>query len=321
MTLSIIVPVHNGALYLKQCLDSLLYQSVSIDEIIIVNDHSTDETYKICREYIKANKQVVYLESMKKGVSAARNYGIEHATGDIIGFCDADDIEIREMCKTVKNHFRNRPATQILITGYEKLFADVEKRNAKICRYRNSEFWSKNKALKHTIFDENILGSVCNKFFKSELIRNIKFDEKLLFCEDMDFALRAISRCKDKDIYVSSKITYQYVINKNSVTNNENALFEHSTEELWYNVAFFKMAERDYISPNIRKYLYYKVFVFSLNIISFYETGINREAILKKNIRKTLPSFIFLFWILPWENFKYFIKYIFRIRRMKPFSW
>lgn len=321
MTLSIIVPVHNGAPYLNQCFDSLFSQSVPIDEIIIVNDHSTDETNKICQEYIKTNKQVVYYESMKSGVSAARNYGIEHATGDIIGFCDVDDIETIEMCKTVKNFFRNHPDTKILITGYEKQFNDVEGSNTKIYRYRTSQFWPMNKALKHTIFDENVLGSVCNKFFKSELIRNIKFDEKLVFCEDMDFALRAISRCKNQDIYVTNKITYQYIINKNSVTNNENALFEQSTGELRYNIAFLKMAERDYIPPNIKKYLYYKVFVFSLNIISFYETGIKHEAILKKNIRKTLPAFILLFWILPWENFKYFVKYILRIRRMKPFRW
>lgn len=321
LVLSIIIPVHNGAQYIGQCLDALLTQSYAIDEVVVVNDHSTDETCSISMRYVDANSQIVYCESEEYGVSAARNFGLKHASGNLIGFCDADDIENSCMCEVVKQHFNNYPDTKLLITGYEKVYGKDGNKSSQIYRCKRSGEWTKEKAAAHAIYNDNILGSVCNKFFRTVLLEDIKFDENFILCEDMDFVLKAIDRCKNHEVYVLKKITYQYVINNNSVTNRKSELFDRKSNELRYNIAFLKMAERKYASKNIRKYLHYKVFEFSLNVISYYDLKQEQEISLKRCVRENLFYFLSLFWISPVNNFKYLIKLSFHIKNKKPFMW
>lgn len=88
---SVIVPVFNTGKYLHKCLNSLLSQTDSGIEIVIVDDGSTDESPAICDAYAKKYKNVVVIHQANKGVSSARNAGIEAATGEYIGFVDSDD--------------------------------------------------------------------------------------------------------------------------------------------------------------------------------------------------------------------------------------
>ena len=89
---SIIVPCHNAAPYLKECLDSLLAQTLREIEIICIDDGSRDETADILREFAAKDARVrpIFFEK-NRGVSCARNAGLAAAQGECIGFCDADD--------------------------------------------------------------------------------------------------------------------------------------------------------------------------------------------------------------------------------------
>ena len=96
MKISVIVPVYNVELYLSKCLDSLVHQTIESIEIIVVNDGSTDNSQKIIDEYKTKypNKIKSYIKS-NGGLSDARNYGIDKANGQYIGFVDSDDyVEI-----------------------------------------------------------------------------------------------------------------------------------------------------------------------------------------------------------------------------------
>jgi len=89
--LTVIIPVHNAAPWLRVCLDSLLAQSRPIDEIIAVDDASTDASQKILAEYARICPQLKILQSNGVGASGARNAGLDAATGDWLAFVDADD--------------------------------------------------------------------------------------------------------------------------------------------------------------------------------------------------------------------------------------
>ena len=91
MKFSIIVPVFNVEKYLSSCLESILKQTYDNFEVIIVDDGSTDNSYKIIEEYSKSDKRFKKYKKKNGGVSSARNYGITKATGDYILFVDSDD--------------------------------------------------------------------------------------------------------------------------------------------------------------------------------------------------------------------------------------
>lgn len=86
MKLSVIIPVYNVEKYIEECLDSIVKQSVDNVEVICVNDGSTDNSLKVLQEYEKKYNYIYVYSKENGGLSSARNYGIERATGDYIFF-------------------------------------------------------------------------------------------------------------------------------------------------------------------------------------------------------------------------------------------
>ena len=82
--ISIIVPIYNSEKYLRQCIESILKQSYKNIEVLLINDGSPDSAADICKEYIEKDSRCHYYEKENGGLSDARNYGIERATGDFI---------------------------------------------------------------------------------------------------------------------------------------------------------------------------------------------------------------------------------------------
>ena len=90
--ISVIIPVYNAEPYLNRCIDSVLASAYSDFEIILVNDGSTDRSPDICRAYAENDIRVVFLSQENRGVSSARNLGLEAARGEWIVFLDSDDF-------------------------------------------------------------------------------------------------------------------------------------------------------------------------------------------------------------------------------------
>ena len=89
--ITIIIPVYNASLYLKECLDSVLNQTLKNTEIICIDDGSTDNSYEILHEYATKDNRFIILQQENKGAGAARNKGMEIAKGKFLAFLDADD--------------------------------------------------------------------------------------------------------------------------------------------------------------------------------------------------------------------------------------
>ena len=89
--ISVIIPIYNTAAYLPRCLDSILQNTYRSLEIICVNDGSTDDSAVILERYAAADSRIIAVNQENAGVSAARNTGLDMATGDFIAFVDSDD--------------------------------------------------------------------------------------------------------------------------------------------------------------------------------------------------------------------------------------
>lgn len=95
MKISIIVPVYNAEKTIEYCIDSIITQKTKFEiELILVEDYSTDRSYEICLALKKKYTEIKLYRTNGKGVSAARNTGLSHSTGDVVGFCDSDPIFI-----------------------------------------------------------------------------------------------------------------------------------------------------------------------------------------------------------------------------------
>jgi len=92
LTVSVVVPVFNGAQYLAEAIDSLLAQTRPATEIVVVDDGSTDASLAVAQSYAERHGHVIVVTQPNGGASAARNAGIALATGDVLAFLDADDI-------------------------------------------------------------------------------------------------------------------------------------------------------------------------------------------------------------------------------------
>lgn len=113
--ISVIVPVYNGAGYLDRCLDALLASSYESCEVIVVDDASTDDSAKICRQKGVAVFQLPH----QSGPAAARNYGAEKAQGDILLFVDSDVVVQQDTVARVAADFTNNPNTAAVFGSYD----------------------------------------------------------------------------------------------------------------------------------------------------------------------------------------------------------
>ena len=102
MVFSIIVPVYNTEKYLSKCIESIISQTFSDFELILVNDGSTDSSGNICDDYAKQDSRIKVLHSENKGVTHARKLGVNQAKGDFVLLIDSDDTFVNNFLEEIK---------------------------------------------------------------------------------------------------------------------------------------------------------------------------------------------------------------------------
>lgn len=213
--ISIIIPAYNICDYIGKCLDSVLAQTHTNLEIIVVDDGSTDSTGDIINEYAERESRIKAIHQENSGVTRARFRGIVIATGEYIGFIDGDDyIEPQMYEKLLKNAERFK--ADISHCGYQMVFPDGH-----IDYYYNTRRFSKhdnNTALRELLEGSTIEPGLCNKLYHSELFleflqsnvmdMNIKNNEDLL----MNYYLFKLAK---SSVY-EDICPYHYMLRKNS---------------------------------------------------------------------------------------------------------
>ena len=116
--ISIIIPVYNTAQYLDQCLESVLVQSYTDWECIVVDDGSTDNSGEICDKWGKRDSRFVILHQKNQGVSAARNKGLERCKGEYICFIDSDDWVEPTYLSHLYDGMKNNEGVDMVVSGF-----------------------------------------------------------------------------------------------------------------------------------------------------------------------------------------------------------
>lgn len=190
MQFSLIVPVHNGEQYIKRAVDSALNQTLPFYEIILVENGSTDNSLAICQFYEQEYQQIKLLRSTPKGVSQARNQGLDAATGEYVLFLDADDILDKLLIETLTQKIEeNNSQCDIYQFNFTQEFSNgTTKINPYILPegiYKGNEFMYQSikkfrEEMKHMVWSM--------AFKKSTLDRlQLRFDTELDMFEDILF--------------------------------------------------------------------------------------------------------------------------------------
>lgn len=228
---SIIIPIYKVELYLKRCLDSILSQTYSNLEIILVDDGSPDRCPKICDEYAAKDKRIVVIHKNNGGLSEARNAGLDICKGDYISFVDSDD-------------WVDEKYTEVLLNLAIKENADItigeNIQTSGICNKPNNiskiQIYTSKEALYH-LFNQNHTAFIisCGKLYRKELFSNIQFPIGK-FHED-EFTTYILFYRSKKIIYTNS-ILYYYFRHSNSITGSRHPWDVLEVFEQRYN--FFK---------------------------------------------------------------------------------
>ena len=129
--LSVIVPVYNAENFLERCVNSLTHQTYRNLEILLVNDGSKDNSLLLCQKFAEQDDRIKVFDKPNGGASSARNFGLKHATGDYIGFCDADDFHDADSFETLIRIMEENdlPTIECLAKVYNPQLSLIEKDN------------------------------------------------------------------------------------------------------------------------------------------------------------------------------------------------
>ena len=199
---SIIVPIYNVDKYLEKCINSILSQSYTNFELLLIDDGSTDLSGDICDKYAELDGRVRVIHKKNGGVSSARNVGIDCSIGEWIAFVDADDWIYPSFLNDFSvNFFRD---ADLYIQGYVD-----SNGNEFVCANR---YWYSDNLIVELddIYLGQLYGFVWNKLFKSSIIKDnaLWFSEKITMIEDLLFIYNYL--LYSKSVFNISQINYYY---------------------------------------------------------------------------------------------------------------
>lgn len=205
--ISIIIPVYKVEPYLRKCVDSVLVQTYTNLEIILVDDGSPDNCGKICDEYAEKDKRVKVIHKENGGLPQARKSGFDISIGEYILNVDSDDF--------IENYMVEKLYDKAKEDNYDIILCDFFWENQKLLPYKKQSLIDKIQIIKNILIGNFQYGFVWNKFFKREIYSKIEFPV-ISFIEDRVISVQAVYFA-NKIGYVHEQL-YHYMYNKNSLS-------------------------------------------------------------------------------------------------------
>lgn len=222
--ISVVIPVFNAEKYLKQCIDCVVAQTYDNYEIIIINDGSTDKSGEIIDFYTKKCDKIHSFLKQNGGVSSARNYGIDKASGDYICFVDADDIIENSYLDILYNALQG--IADCSVGGFK--YINVIKEKEIIVLPLKNEIKNLNDSILDFIDYEkpDWQRYMVNRLFKMSVIKqhHLKFREDIFFKEDGLFLIDYLC-ASNGFVGYANKIIYYYRQNLDSALGSLNKKF------------------------------------------------------------------------------------------------
>lgn len=223
---SVIVPVYNVEKYIRKCLDSLVNQTLEDIEIIIVNDGSEDTSIDIVKEYVEKYKNIKVYEKENGGLSDARNYGLQFATGKYIAFLDSDDYVDVNLYKRMYEKAKTEDSDMVECNFYWT----YDKKTRK-------DIGQKYKGQKEMFEKARVVA--WNKLYKKEVLDKAKVQfPKGLRYEDVEFFYKLIPYIESVS-FVKEPLIY-YVQRKQSIVNTQNEKTKDIFTVLENVIAYYK---------------------------------------------------------------------------------
>lgn len=308
---SIIVPVYKAEAYLHRCVDSILAQTFTDFELLLIDDGSPDKSGEICDEYAQKDKRIRVFHKNNGGVSSARNFGLNNACGDWTTFVDSDDfLDISSL--KIMYELTNRYDSDLycfkyrISNGFDIVLSKYDLQKSTICNM------SKDSMIKKILTYQTNCGP-CAKLFRTEKLKKHKFDETLRIGEDLLLNLSYISNLQ-KPIIHSDACVYNYYMNTQSVMHSKDLTIEYAM--LSERVAIFLASDSRYVKYiNIFKMInLFQSYAIRNKCPSRKDTRLMcswDNEILTKNINPILFQFMKDFraaYLLAWSRLKF--KYI-----------
>ena len=249
--ISIIIPIYKAESYLHRCIDSILAQTNTEWELLLIDDGSPDKSGDICDEYSKKDPRIKVFHKSNGGVSSARNLGLDYAKGQWITFIDADDYVDSCFCNINEAEINDIIIKRNYIVDIDNSIKETKQFDTPSFIANMEEFLSQN--LYATIF-RNPWG----KFFKSNIIKNIRFPLGQRIGEDTAFMFTVLS--KTKKIVFNNEGGYYW--QKGEIPDSLKYKLSYK-ESIQFNNNLYKRYEQINIScPRLERFL--MVYFFSL---------------------------------------------------------
>lgn len=211
--ISVIIPVYNVEEYLSRCLDSVIKQTYTNLEIIVVDDGATDNSGKICDEYREKDKRIKVIHKLNGGLSDARNVGLDTATGEYISFIDSDDWVSNDYIEylyllLVKNE------CDVSVCGFCRTKEKILKKKMET---KKIEIYEKEVAVENLLY-QKISTSAWGKLFRIKLWDDVRFEVGKIY-EDVEPIYLIFQ--KSKRVVVTNQNKYFYFCRKGSIVNQK----------------------------------------------------------------------------------------------------
>ncbi len=213
--ISVIVPVYNKEKYIRDCIESIIGQTYTKLEILLINDGSTDNSEEICKAYEKNDSRIKLITTENRGAACARNMGIEMANGKYLSFIDADDYIEKHYYEIMLN----------LLQQYNAQIAECD--FARIIETKNYEFPEKIGQIRVMNAKESLIELygkgdkehvktviMCNKLFEKKLFQTVRYIPNRVI-DDETIIYRLLEKCKT--IVETNDTLYGYVQSSNSI--------------------------------------------------------------------------------------------------------
>ncbi len=240
---SIIVPVYGTEAYLSACIDSICKQTYTNIEIILVDDQSPDNCPEICDSYAQKDKRIVVIHQKNKGVSGARNTGLNHASGDYIMFVDSDDELDAEAVKIMLSDAFEYGADIV-----SNPLKQVNKKGESTSDYKDGEcsVFRDDESLLLSLRGANNINSACSKLFRADFIKGIFFEEGKNINEDGFFTFQCYMK---SPVMVRRNVPiYKYNFRENS---NSRQVFS----EKYLSMLYFCEKKKELVADKFPQYM------------------------------------------------------------------
>lgn len=214
--ISVIVPVYKAEAFLERCVNSITSQTYKNLEIILVDDGSPDGSPALCDTLAKNDKRIKVIHKKNGGVSSARNEGISKANGEFICFIDSDDTYDETFITKMLNNIKSNKSdiSFCLFDIIDENNKSLKINELNINSLKNNDISSFFYNARNGLNREDTMGSVCRILTKLSLIKDLKFNTKLSYCEDLVFVLDIFE--KNPKVSILHEYLYHYFCNSNS---------------------------------------------------------------------------------------------------------